>query len=366
MTQIATGDRISRLAGKLNEGGYDAFFAWHPVSMTYLQGFGEAGHERFLTLAVRSTGEVVMICPSLSETQARRSGIADVRSWRDGEDPLALFAQLAEEWGIKTGILAVDNDLPAHMLLSMQEVLPAALFKPGQEFLSSLMRVKSSDELELMEKAAAIADDSYAAGRAAIKSGATEREVAQALLTEMRRLGGTNPWAIVAAGKNGAEPHHESDDTPIQNGDVIVLDFGCQFGGYCSDITRCVSCGEASEEARNVYEIVLRAHDAARNAVAPGVTGSEVDSAARKVIENAGYGEFFVHRTGHGIGMNGHEAPNIVNSNNSPLEVGNCFSIEPGIYLPGKFGVRLENIYTVDENGARSFNAQISATLEQA
>lgn len=361
---IAAGfKRIERLANELRNEGIDAIFTCTPISMGYLHGFHEGGGERFLMLALRADGTTRMICPGLSATQARRSGMEDVRSWRDGEDPMAHFRQLAEDWNLRSAIIAVEDDMPAHMLLRMQEALPAALFKPGQEIIARLMRVKEPNEIELMRKAGKIADEALPAALRAIRPGATELEVEEALMTEMRRLGGRPNFCIVAAGANGAEPHHASDDMKIKEGDVVVLDYGCIVDGYLSDITRTFCCGAATQEARAIYDIVLRAHQAGRAAINPGVACQEVDRAARKVIENAGYGEFFMHRTGHGIGMRGHEEPFIIEGNELLLAPGHCFSVEPGIYLPGKFGVRIENIVTCTENGHESLNEEPAKEL---
>ncbi|MFY9232949.1 MAG: Xaa-Pro peptidase family protein [Fimbriimonadaceae bacterium] len=361
---IASGSkRIGRLAEELRGAGIDAIFTCTPISMGYLNGFHEGGGERFLTLAVRADGTTRMICPGLSATQARRSGIEDVRSWKDGEDPLAHFRQLAEDWNLRSAILAVEDDMPAYMLLQMQEALPAALFKPGQEVLAKLMRVKEPGEIELMRRAGKIADEALPAALRIIRPGVTELDVEEALMSEMRRLGGRPLFCIVATGANGAEPHHMSDETKIADGDVIVLDFGCTVDGYLSDITRTVCCGSASDEAKKVYDTVLRAHNAGRAAINSGVACQDVDRAARRVIEGAGYGEFFMHRTGHGIGMRGHEEPFIIEGNALPLAPGHCFSVEPGIYLPGKFGVRIENIVTCTENGHESLNAEPAGEL---
>jgi Xaa-Pro aminopeptidase len=152
----------------------------------------------------------------------------------------------------------------------------------------------------------------------------------------------------------------------LREGDVVTLDFGAKFDGYCGDITRVVSIGEPADEAKNIYSVVYAAHQAARSIAGPGITAQIVDAAARAVITEAGYGEFFIHRTGHGIGLDDHEQPNIVSGSYQKLMPGMCFSIEPGIYLPGKFGVRLENIYTITQDGCRSFNAEISPNLQPA
>lgn len=363
MTDTAFGTRLERLAHALTTEGIDAFFATSPITMGYLRGYFEDGHERFLTLAINSDGRSRLICPALSASQARRAGIADIASWRDGEDPLIHLATLADEWNLRSGILAVDDEMRAQILLKMQGTLPAALFKPGQAILSRLMKNKDEAELDLLRQAAKIADDAFDAVLPQIKTGLIETQLDQMIKDEMSRLGGVPTFCIVATGANGAEPHHLSDATPIKEGDVVVLDFGCDVGGYKSDITRVVCAGKATDEARKVYDIVYRSQAAGRAAARSGIAAQEVDRAARKVIEDAGYGEFFVHRTGHGIGMRGHEEPYMVEGNMDLLEPGQCFSVEPGIYLPGNFGVRIENIVAATVDGHESLNREPSSTL---
>lgn len=363
MIAAGSSSRVSRLSQALQDAGADAFFAATPDSMRYLVGFGEHPHERFLALGINGNGEMVLICPALSENQARRAGMQEVRSWRDGEDPLALFQQLATEWNLRSSIIAVDDEMSARQLLQMQSVLPAALFKPGLPILSNLKRNKDAQEIETMARAGKIADDALAAGIQALRPGATEQEVSDALAQAMRAGGGKPTFSIIGAGKNGAEPHHETDSTVIQAGDVVCMDFGCELDGYQSDITRCVACGKAEDEAHKVYKVVFDAHMAGREMIRPGVQAQAIDRATRNVIEKAGYGEFFVHRTGHGIGMQGHEEPNIVQGNETLLQEGDCFSIEPGIYLPGRFGIRIENIVCVTADGHRSLNEEPAGGL---
>jgi Xaa-Pro aminopeptidase len=292
-----------------------------------------------------------------------RAGIEDVRPWRDGEDPLQHFRDLAEDWKLRSSMIAVDDDLQAKALLEMQAVLPAALFRPGHAILAKIMRVKDKEELDLLQKAADIADEAFEAFLPRIRAGMTEVDLERIILEEMQRRGGKPTFCIVATGPNSAEPHHVSDETVIEQGHVLILDFGCSYGGYQSDITRTVCVGQATDEAKQVYDVVYASHMAGRGAIRPGTACQSVDQAARRVIDDAGYGEYFVHRTGHGIGMKGHEEPYIIEGNKLPLEPGHCFSVEPGIYLPGRFGVRVENIVTVTADGYRSFNAEPSPHL---
>ena len=355
--------RIAALASNLEAAGVDCFLAHDPVTMGYLQGFHEGAGERFLTFAIRNTGETAMVCPALSASQAKRAGVERVLPWKDGESGGSLFAKLAEEWNLKTGIIAVDATMPARLLLELQSILPAALFRDGEGFTSALMRVKSAEELEAMRVAGRIADEAYAEVAPQIREGMTEQQVAGMLTRAMAARGGVPDFAIVATGKGAAEPHHISDDTPLRRGDVVIMDFGCSYEGYKSDITRTAAIGEASDRAKLIYDTVYQAHMAGRAHVQPGVSAESVDQAARRVIEDAGFGEFFFHRLGHGIGIQVHESPNIVAGNVEPLEVGNCFSIEPGIYIEGEIGVRIENIVTCTASGHESMNVDPSPTL---
>ena len=305
-----------------------------------------------------------LICPALTANHAKRIGIQDVRPWADGEDPLLHVARLADDWNLKAGRIAVDSEMRADILLALQDTLPAALFKAGDEIISQLTRRKDGLEIELLQRAANIADHAYRQVKPCIRAGLTEVEVGRMLSDAMSDLGGKPTFSIVAAGGNGAEPHHLSDDTVLKQGDVVILDFGCDVGGYQSDITRVIAIGPAPERAQEVYRVVHRAHMAAREKAASGAIAGDVDEAARTVIDEAGYGEFFVHRTGHGIGMRGHESPNITPGSDYVLEPGNCFSIEPGIYLPGEFGVRIENIVMSRDGDCYSFNEEPSTELE--
>lgn len=355
--------RTERLAANLREGGARAFLMSSPVNMGYLTGFTEGGGERFLTLALRDDGAMRLICPALSENQARRWGIEDVRPWRDGEDPMAHFRQLVADWGLEAATLAIDDEMPAQYLLPIQGAAPGATYKKGFSLIAALMRQKDAEEIARLTEAARIADAAFEEVRPKIRAGQTEWDVAMMLTQAMQDRGGLVGFCIVATGANGAEPHHYTDKTVIQQGDVVVMDFGCTFQGYFSDITRTVCVGTATEEQKEVYKIVHAAHMAARAAAKEGTPCEDVDRAARQVIDQAGYGEFFVHRTGHGLGARIHEEPYIVKGNTERLQEGNVFSDEPGIYLPGRFGVRIENILCIAQGKAKSFNAEPSPTL---
>lgn len=355
--------RLEKFARVLDTRGVDVYLCSSAITMGYLADFFEEGGERLLVLAVSKTGQVRALTPSLAKNQAERSGLKDVRTWSDGDDPMKLVMELVNDWSLHNSVIAVDDETRASLLIELQKVVPDATFIAGQPVLSDLMRIKDAQEIAWLKKAGAAADDSLAPVLQKIRVGTIEEEVNQWLQQEMQRNGGTPAFCIVATGSHGAEPHHMTGTTKIQKGDVLVMDYGCSIEGYKSDITRTVVVGEGSDEQNKVYETVYAAFMAARNAIKPGVAAEDIDRAARKVIEDAGYGEYFVHRTGHGLGMRIHEEPYICAGNKHKLEVGNVFSIEPGIYLPGRFGVRIENIVAVTENGHESMNAEPSPTM---
>lgn len=353
---------VEILAQHLKNDGLDAYFAHSPVTIGYLTGYFEGAGERFMVFAVGNDGRSRLVCPALSVNQATRAGIGDVRPLKDGQSPDAEVAALVADFGL-TGTVAVDDEMPAGLLLLLQKLMPAVTFVPGYPVASRLMRGKRSDELAHLHKTGGIADEAGRAVIAQLQSGMTEEQVAVMLSDEMAKRGGRPSFGIVASGANGAEPHHHTDSTVIEAGDVLIMDFGCTVNGYFSDITRTVSMGPASNKVQDVYRTVYQAHMAARKAIRPGVLSGEVDAAARDVIESAGYGEFFTHRTGHGLGLKIHEEPYIMPGGQVELMVGDCFSIEPGIYLPGEFGVRIENIVTVTADGHASFNEDPPADI---
>ncbi len=280
----------------------------------------------------------------------------------DGEDPGGPLLSLVKDLGVRATV-AVDDTMPASQLLLLQTLMPDVRFVAGSPIAARMMRFKQQGELDSLFRTGGIADKAYEGVVGSIQSGQSEEAVAMKLSDLMAGLGGRPSFGIVAAGANGAEPHHHTDATKIQPGDVLIMDFGCTVDGYFSDITRTVAVGSAPAKAFDVYRVVHAAHMAARTAIKPGVTAGSIDAAARGVIEAAGYGEFFTHRTGHGLGLKIHEEPYIMPGSEVVLEVGDCFSIEPGIYLPGEFGVRIENIVTVTETGHASFNADPPAEL---
>ena len=273
---------------------------------------------------------------------------------------------LFRSYGVDSGsVVLVDDELLSVHLLAMQSLFPGVRFAPAGRMMASLRQIKTESELASLERAALLIDEIFEETVLQLKAGISEMEIREIILQEMKRRD-TSPSfpPLVCFGANAALPHHHTGTTTLKVGDVVILDIGCVWEHYASDITRTVCFGTPSDlDAANVYEIVYRAHSAVMENVKPGTSGERADRFARDVITEAGYGEFFVHRTGHGIGLSTHEPPYIVEGNHEPILPGMCFSDEPGIYLPGRFGVRIENIVTMTENGVRSLNAPASPTL---
>ena len=242
-------------------------------------------------------------------------------------------------------------------LLGLQDALPGSSYRSLTQCLPMLRAVKDAAELARLEAAGAAADATYDEILRVRFAGRKETEVAADLARLLREFGHEQvDFTVVGSGPNGANPHHEAGDRTIEVGDAVVLDFGGLMHGYGSDTSRTVCVGEPSTEVREVHEIVRLAQQAGFEAVRPGIACQEVDRAARAVITDAGYGEQFIHRTGHGIGTTTHEPPYMIEGEEQPLVPGMCFSVEPGIYLSGRFGVRIEDIVTVTETGGRRLN----------
>ncbi len=358
--------RLARARTAMQEWGLDTLILTPGPAMKYLTGYSEEGYERLLCLIVPDDRPLCFITPSLNAEAclANPAEIADVRQWGDSEGWEKILREVITELDLNIGIVGIDEGMPARFLLKIMELTPTALLKSAGPVFVALRSVKEEAELAALQRAAEITDRAYLVGAAACKPGVTEKEVAIEIERAIYDNGAELSFKpIVGSGPNSALPHHYPGNRKLQEGDVVLLDLGAKWDGYCGDITRVISLGTPSDDAKNIYEIVRNAYQRGVNAVKPGQPASFVDHVTRQVIGEAGFGDFFIHRTGHGIGMEDHEAPNIVSGNDTKLEPGMCFSVEPGIYLPGKFGVRLENIMTVTPDGGRVFNADIPDRL---
>ncbi|WP_353816641.1 M24 family metallopeptidase [Agromyces sp. SYSU T00266] len=323
--------------------------------LEYLTGYVPVTTERLTMLVIPADGEPSLIVPKLERPDAERAVAAPILrlvDWMDGDDPYEAAAPL-----LAPGRYAISDAAWAMHLLGLQDRLATTSFASMTSALPMLRAVKGADELVRLAAAAAAADAAYRDILGVRFAGRAEADVAADLAAALRAHGHSQvDFTVVGSGPNGANPHHERGDRVIEVGDMVVLDFGGLKHGYGSDTTRTVHVGEPTDEERAVHELVVRAQQSGFEAVRPGVPCQEIDRVARAVIADAGYGEYFIHRVGHGIGMTTHEPPYMVEGEVTPLEPGMCFSIEPGVYLPGRFGVRIEDIVTVTADGGRRLN----------
>ncbi|MFD0546158.1 aminopeptidase P family protein [Streptomyces mexicanus] len=349
--------RMARAAETAAAAGLAGLLVAPGPDLVWLTGYAPTAETERLTLLVLAPGrDPVLVVPTLEAPDAARAagaGALTLRDWTDGKDPYAVTADLLDAGGT-FGIS--DNTWALH-LLALQKALPGTSYAALTEALPMLRAVKDPAEVELLAAAAAAADAAFEEIRTVRFAGRREREVGADLAELLRRFGHSQvDFTIVGSGPNGADPHHETGDRVIEHGDMVVLDFGGLKDGYGSDTTRTVHVGEPTDEERRVHDVVRAAQQAGFEAVRPGAACQDVDRAAREVITDAGYGEYFIHRTGHGIGVTTHEPPYMIEGEEQPLVPGMCFSVEPGIYLPGRFGVRIEDIVTVTEDAGRRLN----------
>jgi Xaa-Pro aminopeptidase len=337
----------------MGETGVDVTLLSVGADLPYFTGYEAMPSERLTLLVVKPSGEPVLFVPQL-EAPRVESGPFQVRPWAESESPIELASSLVA--GLNT--VAVGDHMWSVFLTRFLKEWPHASWRPASEITSELRVRKDPEEVEMLRAAAHAVDRVMALiPDEVVFIGCTESEVARDLAELTVEEGhDTAEFTIVASGPNGASPHHHPGDRVIAEGDLVVCDFGGRLGGYYSDSTRTLVVGEPNEEQEAVHAAVEAANEAGRDAVAPGTTCQDVDRAARSVVDDAGFGEFFIHRTGHGIGLEVHEHPYIVEGNERPLEPGMTFSVEPGIYLPGRLGVRIEDIVVCTEEGVESLN----------
>ncbi len=347
------GARLDRLRQVMADHRVDVVLVSVGADLPYLCGYEAMPLERLTMLVVDRDSEPTLVVPEL-EAPRVGSGPFRLRPWSETEDPVAIVADLVGS----PETAAIGDQTWSRFLLALQRRFPTTRFVPASPLVGSLRIRKEPAEVEALAAAAAGVDRVLARIPAEVRfSGRSERAVARDIVDMTLEEGHDSAsfW-IVASGPNGASPHHEPSDRVIGPGDLVVVDFGGRRDGYCSDVTRTFVVGDPSPEAVEVHRVVAAAQEAGREAVRPGVTAEEVDAAARRVIDAAGFGEFFVHRTGHGIGLETHEDPYLVAGNGTVLEAGMAFSVEPGVYLPGRFGVRIEDIVVVTDRGVRVLN----------
>lgn len=346
-------DRLSKLLNILLTHRIDGCLMAPATDVEYLAGIKTTICERFQGLCVLANGNWFAISPSLYYEEWRE-GLgedAHIYAWSDNDDVRDIFERAAKDYKLMGKTIAINDGIRGVDLLDIKTAMDSN-FINGNNIFEELRIIKDQNEMEYMTKAAQIADNAYEIVREYIRPGMMEKEISDKLKELLIELGGDELSfePIVASGPNSSKPHYNGGNRVIEEQDLIILDYGCRYGGYCSDITRTVFVGEPTKEQKKAYEIVLRANIEAEKAVKEGIRAEEIDGIAREVISREGYGEYFITRTGHGIGMAVHEAPYIKAGNKRVLKAGMAFSIEPGIYIPGKFGIRIEDIVIVNRD----------------
>jgi Xaa-Pro aminopeptidase len=352
-------ERLELARKAASDAGVDALLVSPGADLRYLTGYQALPLERLTCLVVPAEADPFLIVPALERPAAHASpagGLGlDITGFGETDDAYALIARRLPA-GVRR--FAVDNHMWAEKLLAFQAALPEAQACLAGDVLMELRMRKSPAEVDALRRAGAAIDRVHRRMGEWLRAGRTEREVGRDIAEAIVETGHvTVDFVIVGSGPNSASPHHEVSDRVIRSGDPVVVDIGgTTADGYCSDSTRTYAVGEPSAAFRELYEVLLRAQTAQTDAVRPGVTAEELDAVGRDIITAAGYGEHFIHRTGHGIGMESHEEPYIVAGSRRALAPGMAFSIEPGIYLPDTFGARIEDIAVCTEDGGERLN----------
>ncbi|HSH02131.1 MAG TPA: Xaa-Pro peptidase family protein [Anaerolineae bacterium] len=351
--------RVTRLQEEMLARGLTTLALVPGPNMVYLSGIHSHLSERPVILFLSATEQPVIVMPKLEAMKAEAAGIVAERifAWTDEAGYDDAFAQAVATLGLEGATIAVEA---LHMRVLERDILGQHVANlttvHAEPLMTALRLTKDGDELAAMERAVAVAETAMSKLIPQIKIGQTEKQIAALLFQELLAAGADKLAfdIIVSAGPNGASPHARPTDRPITAGDLLVIDWGAYVDDYPSDLTRTFAVGEIDEELTRIYEAVRLANAAGKAAAVPGVTGEAIDAAARQVIDEAGYGQYFIHRTGHGLGLEVHEEPGIVAGNTAELPVGAVFTVEPGIYLPGRGGVRIEDDVVITTTGHRS------------
>ncbi len=351
--------RKSRITELMTKSSVKAIVLSPSMNMLYTTGFNTFPGERLLVSILDEKGEVVFIAPKMYEQEIKEKGVFDnIITWDDSQDPKDILDSICREKGYNDSVIAIEDTMWFNAFEKIHAAFSGSKFIKASGMVGELRKYKAADEAEKMREASRLAEKALGLVIPKIKAGMKETAVKELLEAEMKNQGLSGPSfdTIIGSGPNSALPHYTAGEKVLQAGDSIVIDFGGLYQGYCSDMTRTIMIGKATEEYRRVYEAVKGGQLKAIEAVKPGMKACEIDAAARSYITEKGYGDYFIHRTGHGIGMEVHEEPYISNISETVLQPGMVFSIEPGAYLPGKFGVRIEDLVMVTETGVEVLN----------
>jgi Xaa-Pro dipeptidase len=363
--------RIARAQGLMATLGIGAVVIEPGSTMRYYSAVDWHPSERTFAMVIPATGAPAWVCPAFEEARAReliRFG-DDIRVWQEDESPFARIAGILKDRGAASGKVGVEEQVRFFVMDGLRQAVPSAELVSATPVTAGCRMIKSAGELALMQRATDITIFAFKAAFATLRAGMTQYELGSNMTTALARLGGNDPWALVGFGKYSAFPHGSVQPQRLERGDIVLLDSGCAVEGYQSDVTRTTVFGRPTRRQSEIWNLERRAQDAAFAAAQVGVPCEAVDAAARKVIADAGFGPDYrvpglPHRTGHGIGLDGHEWTNFVRGNTTPIAPGMCFSDEPTIAIYGEFGVRLEDCLYITDQGPRFFSPQ-SVAIDQ-
>ena len=341
-----------RLVEGIKDEGLDAFLVCPGEEFKFLTGINPMFCERFQGLFIKRNGELFYICNLLYEEELKRvlPESVEIYSWFDGESMTAVVYEVLKKKGLLGGKIGVNSTAQGFNLLEISSNMDLK-FINGKPLLEKIRQIKDSDELDYLRYSAGIADKVFEKVLNIIKPGVSEKEIQDFLMENMISLGGDTPECIVGCGANSSYPHYSDNKGIVAERDIVLLDYGCTYRGLYSDMSRTVFVGEPSDKLKECYELVLKSNEEAEKMVAEGAYVPDIDKKAREVLDEKGYAHTLINRLGHGIGYTVHEAPDIKQSNKIKLERGMAFSIEPGIYIGGEFGIRIEDIMIVNEDG---------------
>lgn len=348
---------LDRLVGILNNSGMDAILIAPSEEMEFIMGHNTHICERFQALIIKRDGTYFYICNLLTvgEIQDVLGPDIKVYGWFDGDEFTDTVRHAFEEHDLIGKVIGVNSTERAFLVLQIMESIDVK-FVNGKPILEEMRMIKDEEEINNLRMAARITDESYEELLSFIKPGIKEIDISNKMNEIFKTKGADEGFTMVCSGPNSSYPHYAGDQRVIQEKDVIILDWGCKYNNMCADMSRTVFVGGISEEEKEIYDIVLKSQLAGEVAAVEGAYIPDVDKASREIIEEEGYGQYFFTRLGHGIGYSVHEAPDIKASNKRNLEKGMVFSIEPGIYIAGKVGMRIENIVAITESGTEILN----------
>ncbi|WHX99603.1 Xaa-Pro peptidase family protein [Neobacillus sp. DY30] len=349
--------RLHNLQAWMKENGIEVSFITSSENVFYLSGFFTNPHERLLGLAMFQEEEPFLICPGMEVNDVKKSGWNhEIIGYSDIDNPWELvLTSINKRIGAVRNAAIEKEHMNVERYEELKSLFPSASFVSAEEKMRKLRMIKDAKELKVMEEACALADYAIEVGCSEIKEGRTELDVLNAVEYALKKKGVTEMSfsTMVLTGANAASPHGNPGNTKIQKGDLVLFDLGVVVERYCSDITRTVAYGDINDKQKEIYDTVLKAQLAAIEVSKPGATAAEVDLTARRIISDAGYGEYFPHRLGHGLGISVHEYPSMTETNQLVIEEGMVYTIEPGIYVPGVAGVRIEDDVFITADGAK-------------